>query len=78
MIKKKYDKESLRKQIEEACKSLTEREAMVLKMRFGLDDGNGHTLEKIGQQFNVTRETIRKIEAKALGKLKHPIRKKRD
>ncbi len=56
---------NLREQIEEALKSLTEREAKVLKMRFGLGDGNEHTLEEVGQQFKVTRERIRQIEAKA-------------
>ena len=65
---------NLREQIGEALKSLTEREAKVLKMRFGLGDGNEHTLEEVGQQFKVTRERIRQIEAKALRKLKHPSR----
>ncbi len=65
---------NLREQIEEALKTLTEREAKVLKMRFGLGDGNEHTLEEVGQQFKVTRERIRQIEAKALRKLKHPTR----
>lgn len=65
---------NLREQIEEALKTLTEREAKVLKMRFGLGDGNEHTLEEVGQQFKVTRERIRQIEAKALRKLKHPSR----
>jgi RNA polymerase primary sigma factor len=68
---------NLREQIEEALKSLTEREAKVLKMRFGLGDGNEHTLEEVGQQFKVTRERIRQIEAKALRKLKHPSRSRR-
>jgi RNA polymerase primary sigma factor len=68
---------NLREQIEEALKSLTEREAKVLKMRFGLGDGNEHTLEEVGQQFKVTRERIRQIEAKALRKLKHPSRTKK-
>ncbi len=65
---------NLREQIEYALKTLTEREAKVLKMRFGLGDGNEHTLEEVGQQFKVTRERIRQIEAKALRKLKHPSR----
>ncbi|MFW6131858.1 MAG: RNA polymerase sigma factor RpoD, partial [Candidatus Aminicenantaceae bacterium] len=65
---------NLKEQIDEALKSLTEREAKVLKMRFGLGDGNEHTLEEVGQQFKVTRERIRQIEAKALRKLKHPTR----
>jgi RNA polymerase primary sigma factor len=68
---------NLREQIEEALKSLTDREARVLKMRFGLGDGNEHTLEEVGQQFKVTRERIRQIEAKALRKLKHPSRSKK-
>jgi len=68
---------NLREQIEEALKSLTEREAKVLKMRFGLGDGNEHTLEEVGQQFKVTRERIRQIEAKALRKLRHPTRSKK-
>jgi RNA polymerase primary sigma factor len=68
---------NLRDQIEEALKSLTEREAKVLKMRFGLGDGNEHTLEEVGQQFKVTRERIRQIEAKALRKLKHPSRSRK-
>jgi len=68
---------NLREQIEEALRSLTEREAKVLKMRFGLGDGNEHTLEEVGQQFKVTRERIRQIEAKALRKLKHPSRSRK-
>jgi RNA polymerase primary sigma factor len=68
---------NLREQIGEALKSLTEREAKVLKMRFGLGDGNEHTLEEVGQQFKVTRERIRQIEAKALRKLKHPSRSRK-
>jgi len=68
---------NLREQIEEALKSLTEREAKVLKMRFGLGDGNEHTLEEVGQQFKVTRERIRQIEAKALRKLKNPSRSRK-
>ncbi len=68
---------NLREQIDEALKSLTQREAKVLKMRFGLGDGNEHTLEEVGQQFKVTRERIRQIEAKALRKLKHPTRSKK-
>ena len=68
---------NLREQIEEALKSLTDREAKVLKMRFGLGDGNEHTLEEVGQQFKVTRERIRQIEAKALRKLKHPSRSRK-
>ncbi len=68
---------NLREQIDGALKTLTEREAKVLKMRFGLGDGNEHTLEEVGQQFKVTRERIRQIEAKALRKLKHPSRSRK-
>ena len=68
---------NLKEQIDEALKTLTEREAKVLKMRFGLGDGNEHTLEEVGQQFKVTRERIRQIEAKALRKLKHPSRSRK-
>ena len=65
---------NLREQIDNVLKSLSEREAKVIKMRFGLGSGNEHTLEEVGQRFNVTRERIRQIEAKALRKLKHPRR----
>jgi len=68
---------NLREQIDDALKTVTEREAKVLKMRFGLGDGNEHTLEEVGQQFKVTRERIRQIEAKALRKLKHPSRSRK-
>lgn len=61
---------NLRENIEEALKGLSDREAKVLRMRFGLGDGNEHTLEEVGQQFKVTRERIRQIESKALRKLK--------
>ena len=60
----------LRAQVEEALHSLTEREAEILKMRFGLEDGVDYTLEQVGQRFNVTRERIRQIESKALRKLR--------
>ena len=65
---------NLKEQIEDVLKTIPEREAKVLKMRFGLGDGNEHTLEEIGDQFKVSRERIRQIEAKALRKLKHPNR----
>jgi RNA polymerase primary sigma factor len=61
---------NLREKIEEALKTHTEREANILKMRFGLRDGNEHTLEEVGQQYKVTRERIRQIQEKALRKLK--------
>jgi len=63
---------NLREKIEEALKNHTYREATILKMRFGLGDGNEHTLEEVGQQFKVTRERIRQIEEKALRKLRQP------
>jgi RNA polymerase primary sigma factor len=67
----------LREKIEEALDQLTLRERDVLKMRFGLDDGYPHTLEEVGRHFQVTRERIRQIEAKALKKLRHPTRCRR-
>jgi RNA polymerase primary sigma factor len=62
----------LKEQIEDALKKLTERETKILKMRFGLNNGKEHTLEEVGERFNVTRERIRQIESKALKKLQHP------
>ena len=67
----------LREHIEEVMQTLTPREAKVLKLRFGLEDGRMRTLEEVGKEFNVTRERIRQIEAKALRKLRHPSRSKR-
>ena len=67
----------LREQLEEVMKTLTPREAKVLKLRFGLEDGKSRTLEEVGKEFNVTRERIRQIEAKALRKLRHPSRSKK-
>ena len=67
----------LREHIEEVMKTLTPREAKVLKLRFGLQDGRMRTLEEVGREFDVTRERIRQIEAKALRKLRHPSRSKR-
>ncbi len=57
--------------------TLTPREEKVLRLRFGLDDGRARTLEEVGKEFNVTRERIRQIEAKALRKLRHPSRSKK-
>ena len=57
--------------------TLTDREKKVLKLRFGLDDGRARTLEEVGKEFQVTRERIRQIEAKALRKLRHPSRSKK-
>ena len=67
----------LREQLEEVMKTLTPREAKVLKLRFGLEDGKARTLEEVGKEFQVTRERIRQIEAKALRKLRHPSRSKK-
>ena len=67
----------LKEQLEDVMKTLTPREARVLRLRFGLDDGKARTLEEVGKQFNVTRERIRQIEAKALRKLRHPSRSKK-
>ena len=67
----------LKEQLDEVLDTLTEREQKVLRLRFGLDDGRTRTLEEVGREFNVTRERIRQIEAKALRKLKHPSRSKR-
>jgi RNA polymerase primary sigma factor len=67
-------REMLREQVKNALSVLSEREREVLELRFGLVDGKDHTLEEVGQHFNVTRERIRQIEAKALRKLRHPTR----
>ncbi|HHZ16548.1 MAG TPA: RNA polymerase sigma factor RpoD [Clostridia bacterium] len=67
----------LKEQLEEVLESLTPREERVLRLRFGLDDGRARTLEEVGQQFGVTRERIRQIEAKALRKLRHPSRSRK-
>lgn len=67
----------LKEQLEEVMNTLTPREAKVLKLRFGLEDGRARTLEEVGREFQVTRERIRQIEAKALRKLRHPSRSKR-
>ena len=67
----------LKEQLEEVMSTLTPREAKVLKLRFGLEDGKARTLEEVGREFQVTRERIRQIEAKALRKLRHPSRSKR-
>ena len=67
----------LKEQLEEVMNTLTPREAKVLKLRFGLEDGKARTLEEVGREFEVTRERIRQIEAKALRKLRHPSRSKK-
>ena len=67
----------LKEQLEEVLGTLTEREQKVLTLRFGLEDGRARTLEEVGKEFNVTRERIRQIEAKALRKLRNPVRSKR-
>lgn len=67
----------LKEQLGDVLSTLTEREEKVLRLRFGLEDGRSRTLEEVGKEFNVTRERIRQIEAKALRKLRHPSRSKR-
>ena len=67
----------LKEQLEDVMNTLTPREAKVLKLRFGLEDGKARTLEEVGREFDVTRERIRQIEAKALRKLRHPSRSKK-
>ena len=67
-------REMLREQVQSALTALSERERQVLELRFGLMDGQDHTLEEVSRFFNVTRERIRQIEAKALRKLRHPTR----
>ncbi|MBR2177059.1 MAG: RNA polymerase sigma factor RpoD [Clostridia bacterium] len=67
----------LKEQLSAVLSTLTPREAKVLRLRFGLDDGRSRTLEEVGEEFNVTRERIRQIEAKALRKLRHPSRSKK-
>ena len=67
----------LQEQLQEVMKTLTERERQVLRLRFGLEDGKARTLEEVGRDFQVTRERIRQIEAKALRKLRHPSRSRK-
>jgi len=67
----------LAEQVDKVLSSLTPREERVLRMRFGIGEKSDHTLEEVGQDFEVTRERIRQIEAKALRKLRHPSRSKR-
>ena len=67
----------LKEQLINQLQTLTPREEKVLRLRFGLDDGRARTLEEVGKEFNVTRERIRQIEAKALRKLRHPSRSKK-
>jgi RNA polymerase primary sigma factor len=67
----------LKEQLIDVLDTLTDREEKVLRLRFGLDDGRARTLEEVGKEFNVTRERIRQIEAKALRKLRHPSRSKK-
>ena len=67
----------MREQLQEVLHTLTPREEKVIRLRFGLEDGQAHTLEEVGKEFNVTRERIRQIEAKALRKIRHPGRSKK-
>jgi RNA polymerase primary sigma factor len=70
-------KRMLTQAVEEALGELSEREQEIVRMRFGLDDGQARTLEDVGREFGVTRERIRQIEAKTLAKLRHPMRSQR-
>lgn len=70
-------KQLLKEQIDEVLSTLTPREQRVLQLRFGLEDGRSRTLEEIGQEFELTRERIRQIEAKALRRLRHPSRSRK-
>ena len=72
MVANNYD--ILKKKLSGLLDTLTEKEGEVLRMRFGLDGQDTHTLEELGKKFNVTRERIRQIEIRALRKLKHPMR----
>jgi RNA polymerase primary sigma factor len=67
----------LKAQLDRVLGELTDRERKVLLLRFGLEDGRSRTLEEVGKEFNVTRERIRQIEAKALRKLRHPSRSRK-
>jgi RNA polymerase primary sigma factor len=67
----------LKEHVEEVLHTLTDRESRVLQLRFGLEDGRNRTLEEVGREFGVTRERIRQIEAKALRKLRHPVRSRK-
>ena len=67
----------LKEQLDEVLDTLTEREQKVLRLRFGMNDGRARTLEEVGKEFDVTRERIRQIEAKALRKLRHPSRSRK-
>jgi RNA polymerase primary sigma factor len=64
----------MQEQLDAVLRSLNDREKRVIQLRFGLTDGHAHTLEEVGQEFGVTRERIRQIEAKTLSKLRHPSR----
>jgi len=70
-------RELLKAQLNKVLSELTERERRVIMLRFGLEDGRARTLEEVGKEFNVTRERIRQIEAKALRKLRHPSRSRK-
>jgi len=70
-------RELLKEQMQDVLDSLSERERRVLELRFGLVDGRSRTLDEVGEEFGVTRERIRQIEAKALRKLRHPIRSRK-
>jgi RNA polymerase primary sigma factor len=71
------EQRGLREEITRALEELNEREREIMRLRFGLDDGQPHTLEEVGRRFKVTRERIRQIESKTLAKLRHPTRSQR-
>ena len=71
------ERERLKEEIEMALNELNPREQQVMRLRFGLDDGQVRTLEEVGKEFGVTRERIRQIESKTISKLKHPTRSQR-
>ena len=73
----RMENRSLKEQLDEVLDTLTEREQKVLRLRFGMNDGRARTLEEVGKEFDVTRERIRQIEAKALRKLRHPSRSRK-
>ncbi len=77
MRKKTAAQTLLKEHLDEVLDTLTEREQKVLRLRFGMNDGRARTLEEVGKEFDVTRERIRQIEAKALRKLRHPSRSRK-
>ena len=77
VVERAAERAMLTEALEEALEELNDRDRAVIRLRFGLDDGKPRTLEEVGQEFGVTRERIRQIESKTLGKLRHPTRSMR-